>query len=75
MTNGLALSGTLHWMFDRGLLGLSEGGDILVSRQVNDGDGTARLLTPDRRAALPARAHLRPHPDHLRWHRDHVFRH
>lgn len=75
VTNGLALSGTLHWMFDRGLLGLSEGGDILVSRQVNDGEGTARLLTPDRRAALPAAAHLRPHPDHLRWHRDHVFRH
>ncbi len=36
--NGLALSGTLHWMFDRGLIGFSDDHDILVSRHVNDRD-------------------------------------
>jgi putative restriction endonuclease len=36
--NGLALSGTVHWMFDRGLISLSDELDILVSRQVNDPD-------------------------------------
>ena len=36
VSNGLALSGTAHWMFDRGLISLSDDLDILVSRQVND---------------------------------------
>ena len=33
VANGIALSGTVHWMFDRGLISLSDGGDILLSRQ------------------------------------------
>jgi putative restriction endonuclease len=31
--NGIALSGTAHWMFDRGLISLSDDLEILVSRQ------------------------------------------
>ena len=36
VSNGLALSGTAHWMFDRGLISLADDLTILVSRQVND---------------------------------------
>ena len=36
LRNGIALSGTAHWMFDRGMISLSDDLDILVSRQVND---------------------------------------
>lgn len=38
VNNGLALSGTAHWMFDRGLISLSDSLEILISRQVNDVD-------------------------------------
>ncbi len=34
INNGIALSGTAHWMFDRGLISLSDDLEILVSRQV-----------------------------------------
>ncbi|WP_436088999.1 HNH endonuclease [Pararhizobium sp. LjRoot255] len=34
--NGIVLSGTVHWLFDRGLIGLSDELDILISRQAND---------------------------------------
>jgi putative restriction endonuclease len=33
ITNGIALSGTAHWMFDRGLISLSDEMEVLVSRQ------------------------------------------
>ncbi|MFN3287675.1 MAG: HNH endonuclease [Sphingomonadaceae bacterium] len=69
--NGLALSATVHWMFDRGLVGLSDRLDILVSPKVNDVEGLRRLLLPDRRALRPCDERLRPHPAFLAWHRRH----
>ena len=36
VSNGIALSRTAHWMFDRGLVGISNDLAILVSRQNND---------------------------------------
>ena len=70
--NGIALSGTIHWMFDRGLISLSDAGDILLSRGINDRDSVERLIFPDRKARLPAGAH-RPHPRYLHWHRTECF--
>lgn len=70
VANGIALSGTVHWMFDRGLIGLSDGGDILLSRKINDVEGVTKLLHPDRRAQLPANEARRPHPRFLAWHRE-----
>lgn len=69
--NGIALSGTVHWMFDRGLIGLTDTGDILISRKVNDVSQVASLIKSDRKATLPVRPEQRPHPAFLRWHRDH----
>ena len=31
--NGLALSGTAHWMFDRGLIGFNDDLDILITEK------------------------------------------
>jgi putative restriction endonuclease len=73
--NGLALSGTVHWMFDRGLIGLSDNLDILVSRQVNDPAGIWGLVNKTHRALPPMRAADRPHPHFLAWHREQVFKH
>lgn len=68
--NGIALSGTVHWMFDRGLISLSDGGDILLSHKINDIAGVEKLIHPDRRARLPANENARPHPRYLAWHRE-----
>ena len=72
--NGIALSGTAHWMFDRGLIGFSDGLDILVSRQVNHRSGIEAILNPTRRALVPEQLGLRPHPAFLGWHREHCFK-
>jgi putative restriction endonuclease len=75
VSNGLALSGTAHWMFDRGLIGLDDDMTIMVSRQVNDPDGVRAILNRSGHALLPARPAERPHPHFLQWHRDHCFKH
>ena len=75
VSNGLALSGTVHWMFDRGLIGLSNDLDIIVSRQVNDADRVWALVNPSKRATRPSDPALRPHPRYLAWHREHCFKH
>lgn len=72
--NGLALSGTVHWMFDRGLLSLSNDGEILISRHVNNIDEANRLLLPNREARLPKLPAHRPHESYLAWHRDNCFK-
>jgi putative restriction endonuclease len=69
VANGIALSGTVHWMFDRGLISLSDAGDILLSSKINDVAGVEKLIYPDRRARLPANED-RPHPRYLAWHRE-----
>jgi putative restriction endonuclease len=74
VTNGLALSGTAHWMFDRGLIGLSDDLDILVSRQANDPDDIRAMINRTGRALMPLRPLDRPHPHFLAWHRTHCFK-
>lgn len=74
ITNGIAMSGTAHWMFDRGLISLSDDLEVLVSRHVNDIDSVWGLVNKSRRAAVPAIAAYRPHPAYLAWHRDHCFK-
>jgi putative restriction endonuclease len=73
--NGIALSGTAHWMFDRGLIGFDDDLGILVSRQVNDRSSIDAMINKTGRALAPERPSLRPHPAFLGWHRDHCFKH
>ncbi|MDQ2893145.1 MAG: HNH endonuclease [Pseudomonadota bacterium] len=72
-SNGIALSGTMHWMFDRGLISLSDDGDILLSRKINDVEGVERLIFRDRKARLPSSPSNRPHARYLRWHHSECF--
>ena len=74
VNNGIALSGTAHWMFDRGLIGLSDDLQILISRQANDPDAVRALINQSGRALLPLRSSDRPHPHFLNWHREHCFK-
>jgi len=73
LRNGLALSGTLHWMFDRGLISVADEGSILVSRNKVPADVIDRLIHPSGKLCLPAAERDWPHPDNLRWHRESVF--
>ena len=75
VNNGLALSGTAHWMFDRGLISLAEDLSVMVSRQANDAEGIWKVVNDTRRAIVPAKSALRPHPRFLSWHREHCFKH
>ncbi|HUF56126.1 MAG TPA: HNH endonuclease [Thermohalobaculum sp.] len=71
--NGLALSGTLHWMFDRGLLSVAEDRTILVSRNKVPNEVVERLFVPDGKLRLPEDQRNWPHPENLRWHRENIF--
>lgn len=73
VNNGIALSGTVHWMFDRGLIALSDDGDILLSRKINDIEGVGKMIYSDHKARLPASSAHRPHPRYLQWHRSARF--
>ena len=72
--NGLALSGTLHWMFDRGLISVAEDCEtILVSHNKVPGDVVGRLLAPNGKLLQPEDPRDAPHPANLSWHRENVF--
>lgn len=75
VNNGLALSGTVHWMFDRGLISLGDDLEILISRQANDPDSIRALVNRTERAAAPLHVADRPHPSFLAWHRENCFKH
>ncbi|MDB4893678.1 MAG: hypothetical protein JWL61_5533 [Gemmatimonadetes bacterium] len=70
--NGLALSRTMHWAFDRGLVSLADDGGIMVAQR-GVGDEIRRLLRPEGVAILPPDALDHPHPTFLEWHRTRVF--
>jgi putative restriction endonuclease len=75
LDNGLALCSLHHKLFDRGAIGLTEGGIVVVSeafaatgpmgRRVYDLHG--HELRPRPGTSLPA-------SDHVRWHRQEVFK-
>jgi putative restriction endonuclease len=74
VSNGIALSGTAHWMFDRGLISLDDDMGILVSRQANDPDSIRSIINSGKQAILPQRDADRPHLQFVRWHREHCFK-
>lgn len=71
--NGVALSGTAHWMFDRGLISIDDDYSILVA-EARLPDAAKRLIRDDRRLLLPAREDFRPHKSYLKFHREKVFK-
>lgn len=70
--NGIALSGTVHWMFDRGMLSLDDDFTILKSRHLNH--DVSNLLLPDMKARIPLHPNHQPHPECLKWHRENCFK-
>jgi putative restriction endonuclease len=71
--NGLALSKTVHWMFDRGLLSVDADYRILTARSLVP-EPIMRLIRPDGFLSLPEDGRLRPHHKFLEYHRNVIFK-
>src|SRR6185369_8482471 len=67
--NGLALSGTVHWMFDRGLVSIGDDYKILTAENHVPGDAL-RLLNQSRTINLPNDPAFYPNALFLKFHRD-----
>jgi putative restriction endonuclease len=70
--NGLALSGTLHWMFDRGLVSVDDNWRILRSNGLPA--DVSRLIVPDGHVIVPNDDTMKPHRSFLKFHRENVFK-
>ncbi len=71
--NGVALSGAVHWMFDRGLVSIDDDFSILVAKDRLP-DTVLRLLNENGRLILPQRMDMRPHRHYLNYHRENIFK-
>lgn len=72
-TNGLALSKTAHWLFDRGYWSLDDDFHILVATHKFDESGDAAQLLKPRvgmRILLPPNPLFHPERANLWWHRE-----
>lgn len=74
VSNGLALSGTVHWMFDRGLLSLDKDYTVLKAKSLIPDEidyllnrNNNKLIRPSRNAFLPAEKYLE-------FHRENIFK-
>jgi putative restriction endonuclease len=71
--NGLALSGTVHWMFDRGLISIGDDYKIIVAKNHVPEDA-ARLLNQSGMINLPQDPTYHPNAYYLKFHRDTIFK-
>jgi putative restriction endonuclease len=71
--NGIALSGTMHWMFDRGLVSVDDDYSLMLAKDRLP-DTVGRLLGENTSLLLPDRPEMRPHPKFLNYHRLTVFK-
>lgn len=67
--NGIALAQTVHWAFDRGLIGVLPDRTIYIPRRVKRMKENAFLRQFEKKPIAEARdPGLRVHPDALQWH-------
>ena len=71
--NGVALSSTFHWMFDRGLLSIDDDYKILKAKGAVP-DEVSRLINPSGYLIVPEDFRLQPHKQFLRFHREKIFK-
>jgi HNH endonuclease len=73
--NGLALSRTAHWAFDRGLFTISPEYELIVHKKAKAADHAlfSILEATGKPILLPSESLYRPHPEALEWHRKERF--
>ena len=73
LRNGVALSSTFHWMFDRGLISIDDDYSLLFKRNAVPAN-VLSLVNPDGRLRVPKQEIYRPHRRFLEYHRERVFK-
>lgn len=68
--NGLALSGTVHWLFDRHLISLTDDYRLLISHNKVPEELRSLFARQMDRIRLPKHEKLWPHPAYLARHRE-----
>jgi putative restriction endonuclease len=68
--NGIALSGTVHWLFDRHLISLTDDYRLLVSQNQVPAELRSLFANQMHRIHLPADQRQWPHPAYVAKHRD-----
>ncbi len=71
--NGLALSRTFHWMFDNGIITISDQYDIIVDEKLIP-NNLRNLINQNGKLNLPDDERLYPHEKFLKYHRDIMFK-
>jgi putative restriction endonuclease len=71
--NGIALTGTVHWLFDRGLMSFDDNYNVLLSPS-GIPDDLDKVIRSERTLLLPEQPEWRPHATYLKWHRDNCFK-
>lgn len=73
-TNGLALSKTAHWLFDRGFWSIKDDYSVIVNEAKFEESGEHLYLLKPRSGSqilIPSNSYFHPSADCLRWHRNH----
>ena len=68
--NGIALSATCHWLFDRHLISLRNDYSLLVAHNRVPSEFQDLFSNQLQRIHLPEDERLWPHSDYIEWHRD-----
>ncbi len=68
--NGIALSATAHWLFDRHIISLDDDYRLLISHNKVPSELMLLFPAPGERVHLPADPRLRPHRDYVARHRE-----
>jgi len=63
--NGIALSGTFHWLFDRGLISITDNYRILIADKAPE--QARRMMNPSGMANVPNAPLYRPNPFYLNF--------
>jgi hypothetical protein len=73
--NGIALSRSTHWAFDRGIFTISDQYEVVVNPKISNASVSKfpALEIDRRKIVLPADEHYWPHPEALAWHKQEVF--
>lgn len=71
--NGLALSGTVHWLFDRGLISIADDLSLIAPPKLIP-DALGGLVQHGRPLLIPRDEAALPHRSFIEHHRNHVFK-
>ena len=70
ISNGISLSGTCHWLFDRHLISFSDKYELLLKDEKIPGEFKNLLLLKNKKIILPSNERQYPHLDYIQHHRE-----